>query len=177
LLLLGVATATLSGAIGASAGDVRWTNPNSVGISWEDGTNWSTAVAPAAGDTVTIGTGGTTDLYSHATVDTVNLESGTLWINRNAELNVGTVNVTGGMLGLVKVNLDPAANNPGPQGIINISSLLNITGGTVERPGLIEVGDAGTVTQSGGSVLGPVQIHTPSYVQTGGPMSGQVIWD
>jgi hypothetical protein len=64
-LLLGVATATLSGAIGASAGDVRWTNPNSVEIFWEDGANWSSAAAPAAGDTVTIGTGGTADLYSH----------------------------------------------------------------------------------------------------------------
>ena len=81
--------------------------------------------------------------------------------------------MSGGRLGLVLGNPN-ASKNPGPQGTINVSSLLNLTGGTVERYGLIEVADAGTVAQSGGSVLSPVQIHTPSYVQTGGMMSGQV---
>ena len=78
LLLVSVAAATLAGAMGANAGDVNWLNTNAGEILWEDGANWSTGTAPASGDTVTIGSGGTADLYSHTTVDTMNLESGTL---------------------------------------------------------------------------------------------------
>lgn len=173
LLLVGVAAAALAGATGANAGDMDWVNTNAGDVLWEDGANWSSGTTPGPGDTVTIGSGGTADLYSDTTVDTVNLETGTLWINRNGVLNAGTVNISGGQLALSKGN-PTAATNPGPQGTANISTLLNITDGTVERFGLIDLSDTGTVTQSGGSVLNPVQIHTPSYVQTGGSMIGQV---
>src|SRR5690606_7604784 len=101
-------------------------------------------------------------LYTGVSVGTVNLDGGVLWINRNGVLNAGTVNVNGGQLALSKGN-PTAETNPGPQGTANISTLLNIAGGTVERFGLIDLGDTGTVTQSGGEVLNPVQIHTPSY--------------
>jgi hypothetical protein len=172
LLLLGVAAATLSGGIGASANDVSWTNDSPDESRWEEAENWSPAAMPAPGDIVTIGTG-KSGLYTDVAVGTVNVDGGVLWINRNGVLNAGTVNVTDGHLALSKGNLsDPT--NPGPQGIANISTLLNITGGTVERFGLIDLRDTGTVTQSGGQVLNPVQIHTPSYVQTGGAMVGQV---
>jgi outer membrane autotransporter protein len=171
-LLLGVAAATLSGGIGASANEVSWFNPSPDESRWEDAGNWDPAAAPTPGDNVTIGTGNS-GLYTNVSVGTVTLDGGVLWINRNGELNAGTVNVSGGQLALSKGN-PTAATNPGPQGIANISMLLNITGGTVERFGLIDLGDTGTVAQSGGSVLNPVQIHTPSYVQTGGSMVGQV---
>lgn len=171
-MLLGVAAATLSGVIGASANDVSWINPSSVESRWEDPGNWSPAATPTSGGIVTIGTG-KSGLYTEVSVGTVNVDGGVLWINRNGVLNADTVNVSGGQLALSKESLG-AATNPGPQGIANISSLLNITGGTVERFGLIDLGDTGTVTQSGGSVLNPVQIHTPTYVQTGGAMIGQV---
>ncbi|PWW04583.1 uncharacterized protein with beta-barrel porin domain [Hoeflea marina] len=173
LMRLGVAgAALLAGAGAAAADDVSWINSSTVEMRWEDGGNWSGGTVPAQGDTVTIATGNS-GLYTDVTVETVNIESGTLWINRNAELNADTVEVTGGRLALSQGN--PAApNNSGPQGIANISTLLTISGGTVERFGLIELGDAGTVIQSGGEVLNPVQIHTPSYVQTGGAMVGLV---
>lgn len=172
LLLLGVAAATLSGSIGASANDVSWINNSPIESRWEDADNWSPAATPAPGDIVTIGTGNS-GLYTDVSVGTVNVDAGVLWINRNGVLNAGTVNVSGGQLALSKGN-PTAQTNSGPQGIANISTLLNIAGGTVERFGLIDLGDTGTVTQSGGSVLNPVQIHTPSYLQTGGSMIGQV---
>ncbi|HTN60536.1 MAG TPA: autotransporter domain-containing protein [Devosia sp.] len=171
-MLLGVAAATLSGVIAASADDVSWSNNSPVESRWEDADNWSPAATPAPGDIVTIGTGNS-GLYTGASVGTVNVDGGVLWINRNGVLKAGTVNVSGGQLALSKGN-PTATTNPGPQGIANISTLLNITGGTVERFGLIDLGDTGTVTQSGGEVLNPVQIHTPSYLQTGGSMVGQV---
>ena len=126
---------------------------------------------PALDDVVTIGTGNS-GLYTDVTVGAVNVDDGVLWINRNGVLNAGTVNVTGGELALSRGN-PKAATNPGPQGIANISTLLNISGGTVDRPGLITLGASGTVTQSGG-LVDAVQINTPSYGQTGGTMNGQV---
>ncbi len=172
-LFLGVAgAALLAGAAASVAGDVSWANPSSVEMLWSEADNWSSGSAPVPGDKVTIGTGNA-GLYTNVTVDTVNLDAGILWINRNGVLNADTVNVTGGRLVLSKGN-SVTTTNPGPQGIANISTLLNITGGTIERYGLFKLGDNGLVTQSGGEVWNPIEIHTPSYVQTGGLMDGLV---
>ena len=170
-LLAGVAAATLSGVVGASAEDINWINSNPVESRWEDAGNWNSAALPAPDDVVTIGTGNS-GLYTDVTVGAVNVDDGVLWINRNGVLNAGTVNVTGGELALSRGN-PKAATNPGPQGTANISTLLNISGGAVDRFGLITLGASGTVTQSGG-LVDAVQINTPSYGQTGGTMNGQV---
>src|SRR5690606_30795859 len=119
LFLLGVAAATLSGGIGASANDVSWFNPSTDESRWEDAGNWSPAAAPTPGDNVTIGIG-QSGLYTDVSVGTVNVDGGVLWINRNGVLNAETVNVSSGRLALSK------GNSTAAQGIANISTLLNI---------------------------------------------------
>jgi len=166
LLLTG--TALLAGTSGARAETLTWVNANPKEQLWEVGANWEKDRSPVAGDTANIGPGNV-GVSSSVAAETVNLSSGILWINRNGVLNASTVNVSGGRFAV-------SAGDPvkGTQGIANISTLLNITGGTVERPGLIAVGPAGSVTQSGGTVLYPTQIQTPTYTQTGGTMIGVV---
>lgn len=169
LLLTG--TALLAGTSGVGAETLTWDNPNPKEQLWEVGTNWDSDRSPVAGDTANIGPGNV-GVSSSVAAETVNLSSGILWINRNGVLNASTVNVSGGRFAV-------SAGDPikGVQGTANISTLLNITGGTVERPGLIVVGAAGKVTQSGGVVQYPTQIQTPTYTQTGGTMVGVITAD
>ena len=173
LLLTSVAGGVLLIGLGrAAAEDFTWLNTLVKEQPWELVTNWSSNGLPAgrvptAGDTVNIAVGNT-GIKSVIAIDTVNLDAGTLWINKDAVLNASVVNVNGGRFAL---SLGDAAK---AQGIANISTLLNITGGKVDRYGLIDLGNSGTVTQSGGLVENPVQIHTPTYAQTGGTMNGIV---
>lgn len=170
LLLMSVASsALLMGVGGARAEDFNWTSTLVKEQPWETAANWASGgavatTAPGAGGTVNISVGNT-GIKSIIATDTVNLNAGTLWINNTAVLNASTVN------GRLALSLGDAVK---AQGTANISTLLNITGRTVDRYGLIDLGDSGTVTQSGGLVDNPIQIHTPTYTQTGGTMNAIV---
>lgn len=174
-LLTSVASGVLLIGLGsATAEDFTWVNTETDEKPWELVTNWSSDGLPAdsvptAGDTVNIAVGNA-GIDSVVAIDTVNLNAGTLWINRDAVLNASTVNVNGGQFALSAQNVKKGQ----AQGIANISTLLNITSGTIDRYGLIDLGDSGAVTQSGGLVENPIQIHTPTYSQSGGTMNGIV---
>lgn len=85
--------------------------------------------------------------------DTANFSSGDGSIE--SEHSIDTLNVSGAFL---EIN---------PDGVLNVTTLLDVTSGWFVGDGSFNVGDDGTITQSGGTVSG-LHISTPSYTQSGG---------
>jgi autotransporter-associated beta strand protein len=161
LLRGGVAVAALLAAAGgARAANISWTGGNG---QW--GTlGWSLPRIPTASDTVNISSG-SVGFGSTFSAGTVNLSGGVLKGAVKGNLNVSTLNVSGGELTVA------APGAMGFFGTVNVSTLLNITGGTLDAGGFLNVGGSGTITQSAGQVTQLV-IGTPSYTQSGGSMGG-----
>jgi len=162
LLRGGVAiTALLAAASSAGAANINWGGTTG---QWGTAAGWSPKQIPTAADTVNISSG-SVGFGNTFAVGTVNLSGGVLNGAAKGTLNVSTLDVSGGELSVAA---------PGPlgfSGTVNVSTLLNITGGTLNGGGFLNVGSGGTVTQSAGQVTQLV-IGTPSYTQSGGSMGG-----
>lgn len=183
LLLIGVAGGVLLASVGgAAAEDFTWaglTGKKELDI-WEDKANWISGgvraeALPTAGDTLTIASG-SGSLGVALSVDTLNHNGGNSAIGHYGVLNVSTFNLNGGKYKQSNGGPLPVFLN-GPPGITNVSTLLNITGGSLSGQGEVNVGANGKIVQSGGTVDGGSRINTPSYEQSGGTMGGRVTLD
>lgn len=183
LLLIGVAGGVLLASVGgAAAEDFTWaglTGKKELDI-WEDKANWISGgvraeALPTAGDTLTIASG-SGSLGVALSVDTLNHNGGNSAIGHYGVLNVSTFNLNGGKYKQSNGGPLPVFLN-GPPGITNVSTLLNITGGSLSGQGEVNVGANGKIVQSGGTVDGGSRINTPSYQQSGGTMGGRVTLD
>jgi hypothetical protein len=106
------------------------------------------------------------------TIDTLNLEGGTLSVQQGNELDVETLNIgANGNLYLAK----PPKDSPLAVGTVNVSGAVNLSGGSIDRNGDVEVGPDGIFNQAGGNVFRNVTIDAPTYVQSAGDLGPPVI--
>jgi hypothetical protein len=128
---------------------------------WEDGSTWSTGVAPLTTENVTITAGHTVTVNGAAAVANTILVNGTLTVSGNTLSvtagtsgtgvtmgNFGTVNISGGTLTVGTGTTRFSTFSTGTA----ITSTLNITSGTLNVNGNINIQSPATFIQSGGTI-------------------------
>ncbi|MDG1358344.1 MAG: PEP-CTERM sorting domain-containing protein [Akkermansiaceae bacterium] len=157
--LLLIAT-LLAPALTTNAATITWDGGGD-GVSWTDGNNWSTNNAPTAGDTMNIGGSAIVDFD---TTFTSSLSNGSVVINVSS---TAQLNLNGGALTFADGNSNTSPINIGDDAV------LNITGGTHNLYGRVDIFGGGTIRVTGDDAT----INLRQLAKSGGASTFEFFFD